>query len=141
MGHLEQALALLARASALYRSIQDSAGVAVTAVKEANTLLADYRHEEAIARAKEAVGLLAPRETRLEVLARNIITASLVFLGRPTEALRNLHATRPLFEQVSGHWAESQLGYVEALVLEGLGYVRESEILFRAVIAGHMEAE
>jgi len=140
MGHHEKALTFLARAAAGYRSLLDDAGVAFTAVKEASTLLAANRHEEAVARAEEALRWLKPRDTRLEILARNIITASLVYLDRPTEALRSLHATRPLFELFGGQWSESQLGYLEALVLDSLGFNREAETVFRINIAGLLEA-
>lgn len=140
MGHHEKALTLLATAAALYRSSQNRAGTAFTAVQEASTLLAANRHEEAVARAEQALRLLTPRDTRLEILARNIVTASLVYLGRPAEALRSLHATRPLFEQIGGHWSESQLGYLEALVLDSLGYEREAETTLRINVAGLLEA-
>jgi tetratricopeptide (TPR) repeat protein len=140
MGHHEEALALLARASAIYRSAQDDAGVALTKVKEANALLAACRHEEAVGRAVEALGLLPPKQTRLEILARNIITASLVFLGRPAEALRSLIAALPLAELVGGARAELHSSYLEALVLEALGFDREAETAFNANISTRMEA-
>ena len=139
MGHHEKALTLLARAVASYRSILDDGGAAFTAVKEANTLLAANRHEEAVARAEKVLRLLTPRDTRLEILARNIVTASLVYLGRPAEALRSLHATRPLFQQLGSSWSESQLGFLEALVLDSLGYEQEAETAFLINIAGLME--
>ena len=140
-GHLEQALALLARAVAIYDREEDTASVASVAVKVANTLLAACRHEEAVARAEEALSLLPPEATRLEMLARSILTESLVFLGRPAEALRSLEATRPLFKQLSGRRYELLLGYLEALVLDSFGHGREAEKAFRHNIAGFIEAE
>lgn len=131
MGHHDKALALLARAAASYGSILDDVGVAFITVQEAGTLLAANRHEEAVARADKALRLLTPRDTRLEILARNIVTASLVYLGRPAEALRSLHATRPLFQELGSSWSDSQLGYLEALVLDSLGYEQEAETAFR----------
>ena len=100
IGHSEQAEALLARATANYGKAGDWAALASAKIQEAGTLLAACRHEEAVARAEEALRELAPRDARLELLARNIITASLVFLGRPVAALKNYLATRPLFEQL-----------------------------------------
>jgi DNA-binding protein Fis len=140
MGHHEEALALLARASAIYRGAQDETGVAFTMVKEASTLLAAGRHEEAVNRAAEALGLLTPKQTRLEILARNIITASLVYLEQPAEALQSLNATRSLYEQFRGPWSASQLEYLEALVLYALGLEREAEVVFRTNIKGLLEA-
>lgn len=140
MGHHEKALALLANAAAFYRNLQDHAGVAFTAVQEASTFLAAHRHEEAVTRAEEALRWSMPKDTRLEILARNILTASLAYLGRPDEALRSLHATRPLFELFGGHWSESQLAYLEALVLDSLGFEQEAETAFRIIVAGLMEA-
>jgi tetratricopeptide (TPR) repeat protein len=140
MGRYDEAMALLTRAMAIYRSAQDEAGVAFTMVKEASTLLAACRHEKAVNRAAEALGLLPPKQTRLEILARNIITASLVYLGRPTEALLSLNAARSLTEQVGGAPAELQSSYLEALVLDALGFDREAETAFNANISTRMEA-
>jgi tetratricopeptide (TPR) repeat protein len=140
MGHHDKALALLARAAVSYRSTLDDGGVAFTAVQEASTLLAANRHEEAVARAEQALRLLTPRDTRLEILGRNIVTASLVYLGRPAEALRSLHATRPLYEQFKTLGTGFQLTYLEGLVLDSLGYEREAVTVFHANITGRMEA-
>jgi tetratricopeptide (TPR) repeat protein len=140
-GHLEEALALLARASTIYAKSQDSAAVATVTVKEASSLLAAYRHEEAIRRAEEALRFLTPREARLKMLARSIITESLVFLGRPTEALRSLLATQPLYDQFSGRRTQLMVGYLEARLLDCMGYSQEAEELYRAVITGYMETE
>jgi tetratricopeptide (TPR) repeat protein len=140
MGHYDNALALLARISAIYRNIPDPAQEAFTAVQEAGTLLAAGRHAEAIARAQEALTMLTPRQARLESLARNIITSSLVFLGRPVEALQSLHATRPLVKQFRGRWSDTQLEYLEALVLDALGFEREAETVFRSIIEGLLGA-
>lgn len=140
MGHHEQALSLLARASVLYRNIRDAAGAAFTAVQEAGTLLAAGRHSEAVERAEEALLLLTPRQVRLELLARNIITSSLVYLGRPMAAVRSLHATRPLFEELRAPWSATQLEYLEALVLDSLGLDREADAAFRRNIERLVEA-
>lgn len=140
-GHLEQALDALAQATRIYHREQDIASVATIKVQEANTLLAACRHEEAVACAAEALRLLTPREARLQMLAKSIITESLVFLGRSSEALCSLVATQPLYEQIWGPRTELQLGYLEALLLDSLGHALESEKLYRNVIAGYMEAE
>ncbi len=140
-GHIEQAEALLGRAAALYRKAGDLTAVAAAAVKEANILLAACRHEEALCRAQEALNLLPSKDTRLEILARNIMTACLVFLERPDEALKSYRATCPLREQHSERRSELQAEYLEALLFDSFGLAREAETSFRNNIANRMEAE
>jgi DNA-binding protein Fis len=139
-GHAAEALKLLAHAATICRRSGESTAASIT-VQEANTLLAAFRFEEAIARAEAALRSLAPGEARLELLARSIITESLAQLGRPDEALRSLFTSLPLYERLRGHRTELQLGYLQALVLDSLGYAREAEDAFRANVAGWMEAE
>jgi tetratricopeptide (TPR) repeat protein len=140
-GHLEQAQTLLARAADLHRKAGDRSALASITVQEASTLLAASRYEEAAARAEEAMRLLTPRETLLEMLARNMITECLVFLGRPASALKNYLATRPLREQHRQRRTELQSEYLEALLLESFGHAREAEKAFRSNVASRMEAE
>jgi tetratricopeptide (TPR) repeat protein len=140
-GHLEKALGLLARASEIARRLRDPAVLATLAVQEASTLLAADRYEEAISRAEECLGLLAPGEDRLEMLARSIITESLVLQGHPAEALRCFSSTLPLFEKVAGRRTGLLQGYLEALLLDSFGFDREAEKAFRNNIAHRMEAE
>jgi tetratricopeptide (TPR) repeat protein len=140
-GRLEHALELLGRSAGLYGEAQDTEAALSITVKEANTLLAACRYEEAIARAEEALSGLTPKDARLEMLARNIITASLVFLGRPDEALQSFRDTQFLHKQLRGRSFELQVGYLEALLLDAQGHFREAEKAFRSNIAGYMEAE
>lgn len=140
-GRLEQALELLGRSSELYGKAQDTKAAMSITVQEASTLLAASRHEEAIARAEEALNELTPKDVRLEMLARNIVTASLVFLGRPDEALQSFRATQSLHQQLRGRSFELQVSYLEALLLDAQGHFREAEKAFRSNITGFMEAE
>lgn len=140
-GKFETALGLLGRAAELYQSAPDPAGLSSVAVKEAGTLLAAFRHEEAITRAQEALATLTPADAQLEMLARSVITESLLFLGRPSEALRSFVATRPLYEQIGGRRTRLRVTYLEALLLDSLGCARESEKSFRDVIDGYIEEE
>ncbi len=140
-GDFETALGLLGRAAELYQSAKEPSGLSVVIVQEASTLLAASRHEEAAARADEALAMLLPGEARLEMLARSILTECLVYLGRPSEALRSFVATRPLYEQFWGRRTELNVGSLEALLLDSLGCVRESEKSFREVIRGYLEEE
>jgi tetratricopeptide (TPR) repeat protein len=141
-GRFETALGLLGRAAdELYKSAQEPAALSSIAVQEAGTLLAAFRHEEAIVRAQEALAMLTPADARLEMLARSIITESLLFLGRSSEALRSFVATRPIYEQISGRRTRLKVTYLEALLLDSLGCARESEKSFRDVIDGYIEEE
>jgi len=140
-GRFETALGLLGRAAELYRSAQEPAGLSSVAVQEANTLMAAYRHEEAMARAEESLRTLPAGNARLEMLARSIITQCLIYLGRSSEALRSFIATRPIYEQFWGRRTELDVAYLEALLLDSLGCVRESEKAFREVIVGYIEEE
>ncbi len=105
-GNFETALGLLGRAAELYRSAPEPAGLATVAVKEASTLLAGGRHEEAVARAGEVLSVLPPGELRLAMLARSIVTESLIYLDRTEEALQSFMATRPLYEQLRSRRTE-----------------------------------
>jgi tetratricopeptide (TPR) repeat protein len=140
-GNFETAQGLLGRAAELYRSAQEPMGLSRVAVKEAGIAMAACRHEEAILRANEALSILAPKDTRLEMLARSIITESLLALGRASEALRSFVATRSIYEQFWSRRTELKVMYLEALLLESLGCIRESEKAFREVIAGYIEEE
>jgi tetratricopeptide (TPR) repeat protein len=140
LGQQEEALTLLERAAALYRSIEDSAGMASITMQGASALLAASRYSEAISRAEAALRLLPPGELRLELLARSLITECLVFLERPAEALRSLQAARPLYEQLRAPHTELRLTYLEALVLDSLGWEQQAETVFHATIADRMEA-
>jgi hypothetical protein len=140
-GNFETALGLLGRAAELYRSAQDHAGLSSVTVKEAGTLLAAFRHEEALARALDAISMLTPGDARLEMLARSIFTQCLIYLGRPSEALRSFIATRPLYEQFPGRRTQLDVTYLEAHLLDSLGCARESEKSFRDVIDGYIEEE
>ncbi len=69
-GNFEAAHRLMAQAAEQYRASDDAAGLASIAVQEASVLLAEGRFEEAMARAKETLKELSPRDARLEMLAR-----------------------------------------------------------------------
>ena len=94
-----------------------------------------------MAQAEEALSGLSPGNARLEMLARNIVTESLVFLGRPAEALRSFRATEPLYRQLRERRTELQGGYLEALLLDARDHAREAEKAFRKNIADRLDAE
>ncbi|HWM92316.1 MAG TPA: hypothetical protein VN493_16245 [Thermoanaerobaculia bacterium] len=137
-GNLESALGLLARAEERARATRDAGLVVGVAVKVANTLLAGCRFEEALGRAEEALQLLSPGDSRLEMLARSIATECLIELGRPTRALRSFLATRALYDAPWGRPTRLKVDYLKARLLDAFGHVRESEKALRVVIAGHI---
>ncbi len=136
----EPALALLARAAAFYRRAQDKAAEASVTIQSASTLMSAGRHQEAMARAELALRRLPPGELRQELAARNIITESLIVLGRTDEALHSLFATLPLYKELRSLRTELQLGHLEALLLDALEYAPEAETAFRNNIERHMDA-
>ena len=140
-GNLEAARDLLARAAAFYRTCGDTAALANSAVQEASTLLSGFRFKEALSCAQEALSALTPRDARLEMLARSIVTECLIELERPAEALRSFRATEPIYDQLWGRRIQLKVAYLEARLLDALGCVRESEKSFREVINGYVEEE
>lgn len=139
-GRLEQALDLLDRAASIYCDAQDAEAFAAVAIQKASTFLAACRYEAAILQAEKALqGFNGV--ARLEMLARSIVTESLAFLGRAKEALRSFSATQVLYSQLRDPRTELLEGYIGAVLLDALGYARESEKAFRNNIRGFMDAE
>jgi tetratricopeptide (TPR) repeat protein len=139
-GNFEKALSYAGRAVEIYRQLEDRQQVAHNLVLEAHCLIAASRPADAIAKARSVLELMPPFEVRIQVLARFILVEGLVTLGRPLEALR-------YFEQAEPLCRDAELGlrlrslYQEAILLDGLGSVRESEKLFRAAIKSFFENE
>jgi tetratricopeptide (TPR) repeat protein len=139
-GNFEAAHRLLAQAAEKYRITQDRVGLATVAVQKAGNLLAEFEMDAAILSAEEALELLSPGDDRLEMLARSIITECLIDLQRPDEAFRSFLTTRPLFDRFPGRETEiKRVAYLEARLLEALGYSRESEKAFRKLIKSDLE--
>jgi tetratricopeptide (TPR) repeat protein len=141
MGHLEDALLLVNRAADIYRNAGDLRGLATMKIHAADALQVTNQPSEAILMAEEALSLLTPDCIRLVMLARSIITESLVALGRLPEALKNYESTKPLYDEIGGELTFLKAEYLEAKILDGLNYVREAEKLFRSAIDGVTEME
>jgi tetratricopeptide (TPR) repeat protein len=140
-GNFETAQDLLTRATSLYEVIQDLSGLASVEVKRASFLLASFRFEEALHRAEGALNILKERDSRLEMLARSIITECLIELGRPAEALHSFLRIRPIFQKFSGARSQLKCTYLEARLLDLYNCVRESEKAFRDVVGGYIDEE
>jgi tetratricopeptide (TPR) repeat protein len=138
-GNFEAAHRLLAQAAEQYRANADAAGLASIAVKEASVLLAEGRFEEAMARARAALKELSPRDTRLEMLARDTITDCLIELKRPAQAHCSFLANQPLYELLWGPRIQLKFYYKKARLLDAFKYARESEKAFRMVIDGALD--
>lgn len=140
-GRLEDALNLFGRAAVLYRDAGDLKGLATVKIQEADAFQGAGKPNEAIMMAEDALVLLAPDSVRLVMLARSLITENLVTLGRLPEALKSYEMTKPLYEEVGGELTVFKVEYLEAKILDALGYIRESEKLFRSAIDGVTEME
>lgn len=140
-GDLERALKLVRRAAEIFGSVDDWEGVARTTVKEAGCLLAAYQATEAIEKANFALARIDPHDVRLEILARFIIIESLVILKRPLEGLSHFRKAKPIYEQIGDLGTRMRAAYVEARLLDGLGFPRESEKLFRNAVAVYFDHE
>jgi tetratricopeptide (TPR) repeat protein len=140
-GHLEDAMLLVSRAADIYRNAGDFKGLATMRIHAADTLQQVSKPGDAILMAEDALTLLTPDCIRLEMLARSIITESMVALGRLPEALKSYEATKPLYDEVGGELTLLKAEYLEAKILDALGYARESEKLFRSAIDGVTEME
>jgi tetratricopeptide (TPR) repeat protein len=140
-GQLEEAVLLVNRAAEIYRKAGDFKGLATMKIQAADALYGAGKSSEAIRMAEDALTLLTPDCIRLEMLARSIITESLVALCRLPEALRSYEATKLLYAEVGGELTPFKAEYLEAKILDALGYARESEKLFRSAIEGTTELE
>jgi tetratricopeptide (TPR) repeat protein len=140
-GHLEEAVLLVTRAADIYRSAGDLKGLATMKIQAAGAFQGASKPSEAILMAEEALSLLTPGYIRLEMLARSIITESLVALGRLPEALKSYEAAKPLYDEIGGELMLFKAEYLEAKILDALGYAHESEKLFRSAIDGATDME
>jgi tetratricopeptide (TPR) repeat protein len=138
-GNYEAAHRLLAQAAEQFRASDDATGLASISVQEASVLLAGGRFEEAMARAREALKELSPRDTRLEMFARDTITDCLIELKRPAQALCSFLANQPLYELLWGPRNQLRFDYKKARLLDAFNYARESEKAFRVVIDGALD--
>jgi tetratricopeptide (TPR) repeat protein len=141
MGHLEDAVRLADRAADICRSAGDLKGLATMKINAADTLLAASKPGEALLMAKAALSILPSGGIRMELLARSIVTESLVELGRLPEALKSYEATETLYEETEGELMLSKTEYLEGKLLGALGHARESEKLFRSAVDGMTELE
>jgi hypothetical protein len=140
-GQLEDAMLLELRAADIYRNAGDLKGLASMRIQTADTLYNAGKPSESLLMAEDALSLLPLGCIRLEMLARSIITESLVALGRLPEALKNYEATKPLYDEIGGELMYLKVEYLEAKILDAFGYARESEKLFRSAIDGATEME
>ena len=140
VGDLEIALDHVRRAVGLFRKLEDWQAVSHNAVLEAGCLLAAYRPTEAIEKAHLALERMPLQELRLQVLAKLILVESLVILKRPLEGLPYFMEAKSLSEQTDAG-TRLRVAYIEARLLDGLGYVRESEKLLRHTIRVYFDHE
>jgi tetratricopeptide (TPR) repeat protein len=140
LGELEQALVHVRSAVKIFRGLEDWQAVAHNTVLEANCLLAAGRSAEAIEKARFALERMPPEELRLRVLAKLVLTESLVVLERPLEALSHFQEAESLCRQAAPD-LQLRVIHCKARLLDGLGCARESEKLFRHAIGAFFASE
>jgi len=135
-GNLDQALELLQKSAAIYRTLGDVKAGQRTAIKFAGTLLSAERPREAVelADSLDHIG-----DSRLEILARGIVIEGLVMLGRTDEALQHYLDGQELWEKVPE--LRLRVEYLEAILLEGFGDHRDAERLLSEQAQGCADAE
>jgi tetratricopeptide (TPR) repeat protein len=140
-GGLEEAMLLLEQAESIYREAGNLKGLASVRIYIASALLEAARGEESLRMAEDVLHFLAPDWIHLEMLTRSIVTESLVLQGRNIEALRSYESTKHLYAEIGGETVQYKAEYLEARILDGFGYAREAEKLFRSAIRGLTESE
>jgi tetratricopeptide (TPR) repeat protein len=140
IGDLEKALIYVRRAVEIFRELEDWQALAHNAVKESGCLLAANQPAAAFEIAHFALERMSSQDFRLRVLAKFILVESLILMERPLEAIPYFMDARALAEQ-SDPGTRLRSDYFEARLLDGLGYVRESEKLFRKAIRTLFESE
>jgi len=83
-------------------------------IQAADALQGAGRLSEAITMAQDGLALLTPDCVRLEMLARSIVTESLLALGKLSEALKSYEATKPLYDEVGGELTRLKAESLEA---------------------------
>jgi len=138
-GLFEDAFHLFGQAASIYEEIGNLVGLTTVTIQEADALLMTNLPGEALKKATTV--LRSVPSVRLEMLARSIITESMIVLGRLSGAVRSYEATRPLYEELGDELTHLKADFLEALILDAQGCARESEKLLRGVIAGVTELE
>ncbi len=140
-GRIEEAFGLLDRVAEILREEEETEELCACLVKVANTLMADNRPQEALAKAREALRLNSGAFPRLEMFAHALVVESLIELERTSEALQAYFGSLFLFEDQNAQGSKLNRDYLEARLLESIGCAREAEKLFRKVIDGYFEAD
>lgn len=138
-GLFEKSFDLLAQASTIYGALEDTEGLSIVAIQEADSLLMTGAPQEALNRASQA--LTYPMPDRLKMLAKSIMTESLIALGRISAAVRNYESTKSLYDSVGDELTFLKAKFLASLLLDATGHAREAEKLLRKAIHGVTEME
>jgi tetratricopeptide (TPR) repeat protein len=139
-GRRSEAVAILEHCVALYEKEEAWPLVARTIVKMAHVLI-DIEPERALALAEKALPLIPAHDAVLRWLAESIRTESLIELGQIGRALQAFQIAESLRASQARADAGRRSNFTAARLLEALGYLREAEQLFEAVIAEGFERE
>lgn len=131
---LPEALELVDRALALYRSVQDQRGVSKALLKKAKVLHELGETEEALNLSNRAVAQIRPTEdpTLFSQVRFNQL-AWLTLLGQYQEAAQILPEVQGLFSRSARPTETIRIRWCEALIAQGLGRTAEAEAAYREV--------
>jgi tetratricopeptide (TPR) repeat protein len=139
-GYRAEALQILAECQALYEGEGAVPLVARTLVQTAHTLV-ESAPVRALAVAEKALLMSPAQDALLRWLAESIRTESLIEMGEAGQALQTFQAAEALRAGHARADAAYRSNYTAARLLEALGFLREAEQLFEAVIAEAFERE
>ena len=132
MGQIERAEELISQGLQIYSELRDRHGIARLGIKHAN-FLREVKPAEARSLAEDALLVIPRSELRLEMLGRCIITECLVETHNGDAALAHLEEARPLINQFKEVWLEGRVQFLEARILEALGFIADAERLYTEV--------
>lgn len=132
MGRIESAGDLISQGFQIYSELRNRHGIARLGIKHAN-FLREIKPAEARKLADDALLVVPRSELRLEMLGRCIITECLVEAHEGRAALSHLEGARPLINQFKEMWLEGRVQFLEARILEALGFIADAERLYTEV--------
>ncbi len=141
MGDLEGAVDLISQSRQIYAALRDRHGLARLGIKHAN-FLREVQPAEARTIAADTLLVLPRTELRLEMLAHCIIAETLAESQDGRGAMERLQEARPLLSQFNEEWLACRLQFLEARILEALGFLADAERLYAeaARLSWHSES-
>lgn len=137
-----EALPLLDRAVALYRSVGEERRAARAEVTRAVVTRDAGEPEAAIGLLRTAMSSLpAVNDPRLELCARHNLAVWLTDLDRPLEAWKAFREAEPLYDHYRDLWTQHRRAWVEGRIQRGLGQLDAAEERLTWAQRGFVEQE